>query len=86
MVYFGGFFAKLGHFAGFSLYVPIPLISPFIYIPLPSVCLDFGDISSNSDLYIINMHGAVPRSSFRVRHSTMQRSSEGCSVGQKGAA
>ncbi len=36
MVYFGGFFAKLGHFAGF-LY--LSLVLPFIYIPLLSVCL-----------------------------------------------
>ena len=68
MVYFGGFFAKLGHFAGFSLYIPISLISPFIYVPLPSVCLDFGDISSNSDLYIIIMHGALYLLVCRVAH------------------
>ncbi len=35
----------------FSLH--LSLISPFIYVPLPSVCLDFGDFSSNSDLYTI---------------------------------
>ncbi len=37
MVYFGGFFAKLEFSRGF-LYLLL-LILPFIYIPLPSVCL-----------------------------------------------
>ena len=36
MVYFGGFFAKLEFSRGFLCY---SLILPFMYVPLPSVCL-----------------------------------------------
>ncbi len=63
-------FCPTGTFRGvFSLHTySISLISQFIYVPLPSVCLDFGDISSNSDLYIINMHGALYLLVCRVAH------------------
>ncbi len=63
---------------GFLFTYDLSLISPFMYVPLPSACLD----SEISGILFVR----VPRSSFRVRHSTVQRSSEGCSVAQKGAA
>ncbi len=40
----------------------------WIYVPLPSACLDFGDFSSNSDLYIINMHGTLYFLGCRLAH------------------
>ncbi len=56
MVYFGGFFAKLGYSAGFSLNT----INFAVYLCTSlSACLDFGDFSSNSELYNINMHGTL---------------------------
>ncbi len=48
-------FCQTGIFAGFSLNTIN--FTVYLYVPLPSACLDFGDFSSNSDLCIINMHG-----------------------------
>jgi hypothetical protein len=77
VVYFGGFFAKLGHFAGFSQH----------FINFPKW---ISEAATGGVHYIFR----VPCSSFRVRCRSvvyselrrMQRSSEGCSVAQKGPA
>jgi hypothetical protein len=49
-------FSQTGIFAGFSLNT----INFAVYLCTSlSACLDFGDFSSNSDLYNINMHGTL---------------------------
>ena len=50
------FFVKLGYFAGFS---PNTINFAVYLCTSLSACLDFGDFSSNSDLYNINMHGTL---------------------------
>ncbi len=64
MVYYGGFFAKLGHFAGFSLHII-------------NVAVRISAAAMGGRHYILK----VPRSSFRVR-----RSSVVYNVAQKNAA
>ncbi len=84
------FFPKLDFSRGF-LYTYIIIFAVYLCTSA-RVCLDFGDFSLNSDLYIINMHGAwdiiffrLPRSSLRVRHSSEGRSlaQKGCSVAHR---
>ena len=55
MVYFGGFFAKVGHFAGFSLHII-------------NVAVKISEAATYGVHYIFFR---VLRSSFRVRHSSV---------------
>ncbi len=72
MVYFGGFFAKLGHFAGFSLYII-------------NFAVRISKSATERGHYIFRMPRRSFRVSEALL-SRVKRSSEGCSIAQKAVA